>query len=40
VNPRGRIETLLDLLGRPWPWDGAMSLLLDQAVLDEEGAAE
>jgi hypothetical protein len=33
---RRRIEALLDLLGRPWPWDSGLSLLLDQAVLEEE----
>lgn len=33
---RAQVERLLDLLS--WGWDGGLSRLLDQAVLDEEGA--
>ena len=39
MNTRGQIEALLDLLGRPWRWSRAMSLLLDQAVVLEDEAA-
>jgi len=39
VNARAKIEALLDLLGRPWPWDSGLSRLLDQVLLAEEGAA-
>jgi hypothetical protein len=33
---RAQVERLLDLLN--WGWDGALSRLLDEAVLAEEGA--
>src|SRR4030095_15577430 len=35
-GPRGDVEHLLDALGRPWPWNAALSHLLDLAVLVEE----
>ena len=34
---RADVESLLDMLG--WAWDAGLSLLLDQAVLEEEAAA-
>jgi hypothetical protein len=39
MTTRGQIEALLDLLGRPWPWDAAISLLIDGVVIDEDAAA-
>jgi hypothetical protein len=36
VSQRGQLVALLDLLGRPWPWDSGLSQLIDAAVLEEE----
>jgi hypothetical protein len=39
VSQRGQLEALLNLLGHhPWPWDAALSLLIDSAVIAEEAA--
>jgi hypothetical protein len=37
VSRRGQVEALLDALG--WAWNAALSAMLDQAVVEEEGAA-